>query len=82
MHDNGGILHSIRKSHSPGATLLYGKNLKAKLKHINQDIIGHYDIIVIEEDGTLHVYNFAMNSTGAWKGEKYKKYKHRMALLK
>lgn len=65
-------------------SLLQSKNLTAKLNHIEKEIVGHFDNIIIDEDGTLHVYNFKYTTTSSkkWDGEKLRQYNFQLALLK
>jgi hypothetical protein len=62
-----GLYHIMRSAHKMTddftTAIVTGVNLKAKLSHLNQDIIGHYDNLIIDTDGTLHVYNYKITST-------------------
>lgn len=82
-----GVYPTIRSNHKfskVSESVIQSVNLLAKLNHIGKDIVGHIDNLVIDEDGTLHIYNYKYTTTSSknWDPEKKKKYKYQMALLK
>ena len=84
----GGLFHIMRGRHklSNGASVkvVQGVNLLAKLNHVGEDIIGHIDNLVIDTNGTLHIYNYKLTSTpiSEWDAVKKEKYRFQMAMLK
>lgn len=71
-------------SNEASVKIVQGVNLLAKLNHIGEDIIGHIDNLVIDTNGTLHIYNYKLTSTpiSEWDAVKKEKYRFQMALLK
>lgn len=59
-------------------------NLLAQIRTLGKDIIGHIDNLVIDTNGTLHIYNYKLTSTpiSEWDAAKKRKYYFQMALLK
>ena len=84
----GGLFHIVRGRHNlsndASVKVVQGVNLLAKLNHIGEDIIGHIDNLVIDTNGTLHIYNYKLTSTpiSEWDAVKKEKYRFQMALLK
>lgn len=84
----GGLYHIMRGRHKlsndASVKVIQGVNLLAKLNHIGDDIIGHIDNLVIDTNGTLHIYNYKLTSTpiSEWDAVKKEKYRFQMALLK
>ena len=58
-------------------------NLKAEIENLDKTLFGHIDMIVIDGDGTLHLFNYKVTTT-AMSPQLFKleKYKYQMALLK
>lgn len=70
------------------AKIIQGINLEGKLNEIAKSIIGHYDNLVIDSHGTIHIYNYVVTtSSPKWlqkqsKNAKKEGYYYKMALLK
>ena len=83
-----GLLKRMRINHKwdPTSTtkLMQNVNLKATLNYLGEDIVGHFDNIMIATDGTLHVYNYVVTTQpiDSWSGIKMEGYRHKMAILK
>lgn len=86
--EEGGLFHIMRGRHKlsneASVKIIQGVNLLAKLNHIGEDIIGHIDNLVVDTNGTLHIYNYKLTSTpiSEWDAVKKEKYRFQMALLK
>ena len=82
-----GLFNLIRGKHKlyseEHAKVIQAVNLMAKLNS-GEDIVGHIDNLVIDPDGTIHIYNYKLTSTpvSEWNAIKNEKYKYQMALLK
>lgn len=68
----------------PNRKTISNLNLKSKLEGISKSIIGHIDHLIIDQDGTLHLYNFKVSSQkpGEWASAKVEKYKAQLVFLK
>ena len=78
------VMYARHKLNNSSAKILTGLNLRAQLKNLSEEIFGHYDNIVIDANGNLHLYNYKVTSTpiSEWQAVKLEKYKYQMALLK
>lgn len=78
------ILYGRHKLNDKSAKIITGINLKAEIDILGEDIFGHFDNIVIDSNGCLHVYNYKLTSTpiSEWKAVKLEKYKYQLAFLK
>lgn len=58
--------------------------LRAKIAGIDEEVVAHFDTIVIDSKGSVHVYNYKTSRTDPsyWGSVKKQKYWHQMALLK
>ena len=58
-------------------------NLKAEIEGLDKTLFGHIDMIAIDGNGTLHLFNYKITTT-AMRPQLFKleKYKYQMALLK
>lgn len=65
------------------AKIIQSVNLLAKL-NFGEDIVGHIDNLVIDPQGTLHIYNYKLTTTptSEWNAVKIEKYRYQLALLK
>lgn len=73
------------KSRSRGAAsqIVYNLNLKTELEGLDKTLFGHIDMVVIDGDGDLHLFNYKVTTTSIQpKSVKLEKYKYQMALLK
>ena len=73
------------KSRSRGAAsqIVYNLNLKSELEGLDKTLFGHIDMVVIDGDGDLHLFNYKVTTTSIQpKSVKLEKYKYQMALLK
>lgn len=86
--EKNGLLMMIRSanklSNDTTVKILQNINLLVKLNTTGDDLLGHIDNLVIDTDGTLHIYNYKVTSTpiSEWNAVKIEKYKYQMALLK
>lgn len=86
--EKNSLMRIIKGKHNLEANghtkVLQGINLSAKLNHIGKNIIGHFDNLVIDTNGTLHIYNYKFTSTpvSEWDFVKKEKYFYQIALLK
>lgn len=63
--------------------IVYNLNLKAELEGLDKTLFGHIDMIAIDGDGDLHLFNYKITTTSIQpKSVKLEKYKYQMALLK
>ena len=64
--------------------LIKNINLAAKLKGLDQEIIGHIDYLIVRDNGDIEVFNIksSTESYSNWDSVKKAKYRHQMALLK
>lgn len=67
-----------------GCKVVRGLNITSKLKESDTKLLGHIDYAVVDDKGTLHIYNFKTSSQfiGDWGEEKLKKYRYELAFLK
>lgn len=71
------------QSRGVSSRIIYNLNLKTKLEGLDKDLFGHIDMVVIDGDGDLHLFNYKITSTSIQpKSVKLEKYKYQMALLK
>lgn len=73
------------KSRSRGAAsqIVYNLNLKTELEGLDKTLFGHIDMVVIDGDGDLHLFNYKVTTTSIQpKSVKLEKYKYQIALLK
>lgn len=73
------------ESRSRGAAfqIVYNLNLKTELEGLDKTLFGHIDMVVIDGDGDLHLFNYKVTTTSIQpKSVKLEKYKYQMALLK
>lgn len=86
--EENGLFHIMRGRHKLSneaqVKVVQGVNLLAKLNHVGEDIVGHIDNLVIDTNGTLHIYNYKLTSTpiSEWNAVKKEKYMYQMAMLK
>lgn len=66
------------------STVVRGINLTAKLNFSDTTLFGHIDYAFIDDDGTLHIYNFKASSQfyKNWSTQKMEKYRYELALIK
>lgn len=58
-------------------------NLKAELEGLDKTLFGHIDMVVIDGNSDLHLFNYKVTTTSIQpKSVKLEKYKYQMALLK
>lgn len=73
------------KARSRGAAskIVYNLNLKTELEGLDKTLFGHIDMVVIDGDGDLHLFNYKVTTTSIQpESVKLKKYKYQMALLR
>lgn len=81
-------LGEIKKnSRGDASKVVYNLNLKTELSSaiegIDKTLFGHIDMVVIDGNGNLHLFNYKVTTTSIRPStEKLKKYKYQMALLK
>ena len=80
----GKALGDIRdKNGGLSSIVINNVNLKAEIEELDQTLFGHIDMIVIDGNGTLHLYNYKVTTDSMNPQEfKLEKYKYQMALLK
>lgn len=66
------------------SNVVRGVNLTAKLNFSDTTLFGHVDYVFIDDNGTLHIYNFKASSQfyTDWSSEKMEKYKYELAFIK
>ena len=66
------------------STVVRGINLTAKLNFSDTTLFGHIDYAFIDDDGTLHIYNFKASSQfyKNWSAQKMEKYRYELAFIK
>lgn len=76
--------YMVEKGKYSGSQAIKNINLTAKIKGLDQEILGHIDYLFIGEDGTLHLYLFKTTSSDprTWANVKEEKYKFQLAFLK
>lgn len=75
---------NFTKRSYPDSTVISNINLTAKIKQTGQEILGHIDQLIIDKNGTLHLYLYKTTSTAVkdWPNVKLEKYKYQLAFLK
>ena len=68
----------------PDSTVVRNLNITSKLKNIDLKLFGHIDYAIIDQFGTLHIYNFKVTHTptARWSEDKIQSYKYEQAFLK
>lgn len=76
--------YMVEKGKYSGSQAIKNVNLTAKIKGLDQEILGHIDYLFVGEDGTLHLYLFKTTSSDprTWANVKEEKYKFQLAFLK
>ena len=66
------------------STVVRGINLTAKLNFSDTTLFGHIDYAFIDDNGTLHIYNFKASSQfyKNWSTQKMEKYRYELAFIK
>lgn len=64
--------------------LIKNVNLAAKLKGLDEEIIGHIDYLIVRDNGDIEVFNIksSIESYSEWDSIKKEKYRYQMAILK
>lgn len=64
--------------------LLSNVNLKAALTGLDKDLVAHIDLMAIDGEGTLHIYNYKTTTTAEsdWSDVKRQKYKYQLSFIK
>ena len=76
-------LGSIKIKSGGSSKIIYNLNLKAELEEIDKTLFGHIDMVVIDNNNDLHLFNYKMTTNSIQpKTAKMEKYKYQMALLK
>lgn len=77
-------LGSIKaRSRGAASQIVYNLNLKTELEDLDKTLFGHIDMVVIDGDGDLHLFNYKVTTTSIQPSSvKLEKYKYQMALLK
>ena len=71
------------RSRGVASQIVYNLNLKTELEGLDKTLFGHIDMVVIDGDGDLHLFNYKVTTTSIQpKSIKLEKYKYQMALLK
>lgn len=71
------------KSRGAASQIVYNLNLKTELEGLDKTLFGHIDMVVIDGDGDLHLFNYKVTTTSIQpKSVKLEKYKYQIALLK
>lgn len=71
------------RSRGTASQIVYNLNLKSELEGLDKTLFGHIDMVVIDGDGDLHLFNYKVTTTSIQpKSVKLEKYKYQMALLK
>ena len=84
IFDRTNEFYKITKNLHSTSTVVRGINLKAKIDFSDTTLFGHIDYAFIDDNGTLHIYNFKASSQfyTDWSKEKKEKYRYELAFIK
>ena len=84
LFDKMSNFYQIVKNSRKNSTVVRGINLTAKINFSDTTLFGHIDYAFVDDDGTLHIYNFKASSQFQtdWSKEKKEKYRYEIAFIK
>lgn len=84
LFDGINSIYAKIKGYKSDSKAVRGINVTSKLNFSDTVLFGHIDYAIIDDKGTLHIYNFKASSQHYtnWSDEKKEKYRYELAFIK